>query len=305
MKYYGINESAARAAKNASSFSDYVEGSATAEYRRMVDKATQIAEAQKARVPAEFHAKIDGLLDRYARKLADNMNRRFSIDARVPSILIAGGSNFPVKKKEKQNAARDVNYAEYQEIEAILDRIRSTGTGGIMSDDKNALAKLCAKLEKLEKRQALMKAANAAIRMKDTEAGNAKLAGLGFSEDEIRQLREPDYCGRIGYPAYELQNNNANIHRVRDRIAALEKEAQRAKKNADAEPVTGDGYKLVENTDIGRIQFLFDDKPSEDTRALLKSYGFRWSPSQGAWQRMLNDNGRYAAQRTIKKMAGS
>ena len=49
-----------------------------------------------------YHEKIDSLLDTYARKLAANMNHRFAIDARVPSILIAGGSNFPVRQKEKQ-----------------------------------------------------------------------------------------------------------------------------------------------------------------------------------------------------------
>ena len=38
-KYYPINEEAARRAKNANSFSDYVPGSATAAYREMVDRA--------------------------------------------------------------------------------------------------------------------------------------------------------------------------------------------------------------------------------------------------------------------------
>lgn len=51
-----------------------------------------------------YHEKIDSLLDTYARKLAANMNKGYEIDARVPSILIAGGSNFPTRKKEKQNA---------------------------------------------------------------------------------------------------------------------------------------------------------------------------------------------------------
>ena len=37
-------------------------------------------------------------IDRYARKLAENINQSNLIDARVPSILIAGGSNFPVRK---------------------------------------------------------------------------------------------------------------------------------------------------------------------------------------------------------------
>lgn len=297
MKYYPINEDAARRAKEANSFSDYVPGSATKSYQVMVDEAAIIAAKQKDKVDPMYHDKIDGLFEMYARELAEVINQRNEIDARVPSVMIAGPANFPVRKKEKQNAARDRNNERYAEVQGILRKIRSVGTGGIMSDDKNAVAKLTAKLDALEKHQELMKAANAAIRMKDVEKGDAKLHELGLTDDEIKQLRTPDWCGRVGYPTWELSNNNANIHRVRDRLAALEKEAQRAAENADAAPVEGDGYKLVENAELGRIQFIFDGKPDEDTRALLKSHGFRWSPSQGAWQRMLNDNGRYAAQK--------
>ena len=43
-KYYPINEEAARRAKNANSFSDYVPGSATAAYREMVDRAYALGE---------------------------------------------------------------------------------------------------------------------------------------------------------------------------------------------------------------------------------------------------------------------
>ena len=45
--YYPINEAAARRAKDANSFSDYKQGSATAEYRHYVDEAMQLAERQK------------------------------------------------------------------------------------------------------------------------------------------------------------------------------------------------------------------------------------------------------------------
>ena len=74
VQYYPINEEAARRAMEANSFSDYVPGSATAEYHAMVDKARELAEVQKRRVYPEYHAKIDRLLDLYARKLAQNMN---------------------------------------------------------------------------------------------------------------------------------------------------------------------------------------------------------------------------------------
>ena len=298
--YYTINEDAAKRAKEANSFSDYVQGSATYHYRQEVDAAAEIAAKQKERVDPMYHDRIDGLLDKFARELADVINQRNAIDARVPSVMIAGGSNFPVAAKHKQNAARERNDARYSEVLGILKKIQSVGTGGIMSDDKDALAKLTAKLEKLEKHQATMKAANTAVRMKDTTKGDAKLKEMGYTDEEIKQLRTPDFCGRIGYPDYEMKNNNANIRRIKERIAALEKEAQRATENTG--PVKGDGYELVENADMGRIQFIFDDKPDDDTRALLKENGFRWAPSQGAWQRMLNDNGRSAARRVIQAL---
>lgn len=79
--YYPISEVAAKRAKQANSWSDYVPGSATAEYRRMVDAAVEIAEAQKARVDPQYHEKIDALLDTYCRRLAANINRGNEIDA--------------------------------------------------------------------------------------------------------------------------------------------------------------------------------------------------------------------------------
>ena len=99
INYYPINEGAARRAKEMNSFSDYKEGSATAEYRAMVDKAAAIAEQQKSRVDPMYHEKIDHLLDTYARKLAENMNQGFAIDARVPSMMIAGPANCPVFRR--------------------------------------------------------------------------------------------------------------------------------------------------------------------------------------------------------------
>ena len=58
INYYPINEGAARRAKEMNSFSDYKEGSATAEYRAMVDKAAAIAEQQKSRADPMYHEKI-------------------------------------------------------------------------------------------------------------------------------------------------------------------------------------------------------------------------------------------------------
>ena len=292
MSYYTINEEAARRANDMNSFRDYKAGSATAEYRRMVDAATELAERQKQRVDPMYHEKIDRLLEIYCRKLAENMNASYSIEARCPSILISGGGNFPVRKKEKQNAARDRNLEEWNYIQGLLDKIRSVGTGGISSDDPQAVEKLEAKLAALEKHQELMKAANVAIRMKDPTEGDAKLAELGYTPEDIAKLRAPDFCGRIGYPAYELQNNNANIRRIRGRIEELKKRTENTPEGWEF-----DGGRVVVNTAENRLQIIFDGKPNADVRTELKGEGFRWAPSQGTWQRQLTDNAMRAARR--------
>ena len=292
MSYHTINEEAARRANDMNSFRDYKAGSATAEYRRIVDAATELAERQKQRVDPMYHEKIDRLLETYCRKLAENMNASYSIEARCPSILISGGGNFPVRKKEKQNAARDRNLEEWNYIQGLLDKIRGVGTGGISSDDPQAVEKLEAKLATLEKHQETMKAANAAIRMKDPVKRDAKLADLGYTPEQITQLIEPDFCGRIGYPAYALQNNNANIRRIRGRIEELKKRSESTLKGWEF-----DRGRVVVNTTENRLQIIFDGKPDADIRTELKSEGFRWAPSQGAWQRQLTDNAMRAARR--------
>lgn len=289
--YYSINEDAARRAKEMNSFSDCQPGSATAEYRHYVDEAFALAREQKKRVDPMYHEKIDSLLDTYARKLAANMNHGYEIDARVPSILIAGGSNFPVRKKEKQNAARDSNMQEWQYIQGLLDKIRSTGMGGIRQDDPQAIPKLQKKLDGLEKAQETMKAVNAYYRKHGTLDGCPHL-----SPENLENLKADMASGwhyeKKPFQSWELSNNNAEIRRVRQRIESLTRANEVAYVGWEF-----DGGHVEANRDQGRLQVFFDGKPEADARQQLKEHGFRWAPSVGAWQRLLNDNAYYASDR--------
>ena len=289
MPDYPINEEAARRAKEANSFSDYRPGSATAGYRAMVDEAVALGEAQKKRVDPMHHEKIDRLVDLYARKLADNLNERSAIDARVPSILITGGGNFPVRRKERQNAARDTNMGKYQEISGLLDKIRGTGMGGISADDAHAVEKLQSKLDSLQESQALMKAVNAYFRKHKTLDGCP-----GLSDDTIAKLKASmsrDWRQNpVPFPAYALSNNNANIRATQQRIDELKSKSEYA-------GWTFAGGRAEANEDENRLQLFFDEKPSDEQRKQLKSNGFIWAPSQSAWQRQLTKNAIYSAGR--------
>ena len=268
MKYYPINEDLARRAKEMNSFSDYVQGSATAEYRRCVDGAARIAEAQKQRVDPIHHEKIDRLLDTYARKLAENINQSNSIATRVPSILISGRGNFPVRKKEKQNRAADANMEEWRNIQGLLDKIRGTGMGGIVD-------KLKAKLERLEAFQDKMKAVNAYYRKHKTLDGCPDL-----SAEEIEKLKsEMARSWRAQpkpYESYALTNNNASIRQVKARIEELTRQAETV-----YEGWRFDGGEVKADREANRLQVFFDEKPDRETCSAMRHGGFRWASSVG------------------------
>ena len=147
----------------------------------------------------------------------------------------------------------------------------------ISSDDPDAVQKLEEKLAGLQRGQAMMKAVNAWYRKHKTLDGCPELT------PEIRQGIESawarDWYVGVPFPPYSLQNNNAEIRRTKQRIEAL--------KTIDAmehEEVEFDGGMIVTNEDVNRVQILFDEKPDEAMRKTLKSWGFRWSPREGAWQ---------------------
>ena len=298
MKYYEINEEAARRAKDMNSFYGYIQGSATASYRRYVDEASELAEKCKKSVDPMYHEQIDALLDRYAKRLAENLNSANVIDARVPSVMIAGPANFPVRAKEKQNAARDRNMEEYNEIRGLLEKMKSVGHGGIQSDDPNAIEKLREKICNAEVMQEHMKIVNAYYRKHKTLEGCDAL-----NDKEVREITASmarDWrTDPSPFASYELTNNNANIRRMRERLEQLEKAKSTETKEHDI-----NGIRVVENTEAMRIQLFFPGKPDDATRTLLKSNGFLWAPSVGAWQRQLTSNGRYACKMVLKQIAG-
>ena len=291
--YFPINEKMAGHARSMWSFSEYKPGSTTEEYKSYVNEAYNLADEVAAK-NEKAGVRAYAVAERYSRRMAEYYNRDISINLMCPSVLICGPAKFPTKKKERQIAAQERNYEFYKDTQKLLDKIRSIENGSdlIKSSDEDCIERLEYKLETLKALQEKMKSANVAIRKKDKEEGNLDLLALGYSPDQIKELRTPDFGGRIGYPAYMLQNNNQEIHRVEERINSLKE----IKENGIIEEET-ENYTYRENSEIMRIQFIFEDKPDEETRNILKNNGFKWAPSQGAWQRQLTSNGKHAARR--------
>jgi hypothetical protein len=217
--------------------------------------------------------------------------------------------------KRAENAIRSsIKAGKY--AKEMRGKAEGVGSGGISSDDPAAVQKLQAQINAATHQQNTMREANKVIR-RAVKAGvkNSESAGYQKFKDEIGKVYEqamrddtcnaliqPDFCGRIGFPSYRLTNNGANIKRMQGRVDQLRIQ------NAQAEAAGGEDKRtvyegvcdLVENFEENRIQIVFDGKPSAEVRAELKGNGFRWAPSQSAWQRQLNNAGRYAAKCFLK-----
>ena len=141
-----------------------------------MDKAAALVEEKKQKVSPYYHEKLDALLDSYARRLAqwtDDHNRN---GASCPSVLVCGAGNFPVRKKQKQNAREDTLWHEYEEIEAILTKIKAVGTGPVDLADPHARELLTDQLNKEQDLLEYCKGANAYYRKHKTLRGYSNMS---------------------------------------------------------------------------------------------------------------------------------
>lgn len=151
------------------------------------------------------------------------------------------------------------------------------------------------KLKSLADLQERMKSANKVVNNKKLSDDQKveQLIAQGFDEHQVREILKPDYMGRIGFAGYQLTNNNAVIKNTQKRIAQLEAQALAESQAASGDRETSydfDGGTIDLDYGDDRLRVNFDSKPGADMISKLKQSGFKWSPTNSAWQRQLTDN---------------
>lgn len=194
--------------------------------------------------------------------------------------------------REKIHNAYQKAFEATEKSEYYEQRAKSVGRAGISSDDPEAVRLLVEKLANLEAQSKIYHDINSKIRKGQT---------ANLTPEEIRIIKnnhsnlEP---GRI--PSYVLQHLNARIRSTKQRIEQLRQQEQRQEKT-----VAGNGYTYKEDVEMNRVMLIFNAIPPENVRELLKSNGFRWSPTNGAWMRQLNNAGIWAAKRVMEQLPGN
>lgn len=296
-----INENAARRAKEMRSYDDYKEGSETASFEAQVREAAKFSK----KWPKERSGEFFRLLNTYARRLAEYINRDNEIGTRVPSVLIAGPSNFPVRKKQKQVAAWDKNQEFYNEkVAPVLSKLEYPSRQGIKSSDSDALQKLKDKLERMERNQELMKRANSdfAKALKEKKTVGEFMQQVSYLSDEMKKDAMYGIKSWHGkpFPPFQLQNANQEMRRLKQRIAEISKIKEAG--DGEAENLENKHFGVERDTDLMRYKLTFDGIPAPEIRSVIKKYGARWSPRNMAWLVNLNRNGEYSIKRMIEEL---
>lgn len=227
---------------------------------------------------ARKQARIDGLSAAADRRRTE-ANRRLDAGMSKLDVIPLGQPIHGVRDRNYRDKARkqiDRGYQIMKEAAAFEDRAKAAAKNkSISSDDPLAIEKLTAKLDAAKRLQEDMKTANAYWRKHGTLDGCPVKAHWN--------------CDGKPFPAWCLSNNNAEIRRIEGRIKEIQD-----RQNAPERSWAGDGWTAEEDLDDNRIRIYFDGKPEESTRAILKRYGFRWSPRAGAWQRQITRDARWA-----------
>lgn len=191
------------------------------------------------------------------------------------------------------NKRADIAHKRLNELlefrERALKAIRRTlcpTAGPIMSGDSDAVQRLAAKIADAEQQQERMRAVNNAHKrfLKDP----ASLDGCDLPEKWKETIRnyKPQYSWEPHPIApFELTNNSANIRRMKERLAQIS-----ALKAEPANEAQGEIARFEDCPSENRVRLFFPGKPTEEVRSRLKSSGFRWSPTIGAWQAYRNWN---------------
>lgn len=141
-------------------------------------------------------------------------------------------------------------------------------------------------LEALRRNHELMKEGNKRIaqaKKKGEDISKYLIDTFGIAAHII------DWTMQFGFG---LQNNNANIKRVEERIKELEAK-EKMLENSPLTKYSFEGGEFHINYEIDRIQIFFNNRPTSEELRQWKDKGlssFNWSPSAKAWQRKITPN---------------
>lgn len=231
-------------------------------------------------VPEETHEWV-------AEKYKKLMSHHISSLSRTASSAITGGSGFNVKRQEKMRRWEESSMKAWRDwiknIKKKLNRIERPSLD-TQVEEKIQL------IEDLKENHQMMLLGNKIVRNKklSLEEKKEELQNLGLDEKTVNDLFSNKNWWGQGFAGFELTNSNARIKQHEKTLLELQRRVEARQFKAKEEIINN--VKFINNEVDNRLEVHFNGKPGRITIDLLKSNGFRWTPSKGCWQSYLSIN---------------
>ena len=222
------------------------------------------------------------------------------------STAVTGGAGIKAnqirKNEAKQKREYEINKELIDYIEKAEKKLNEVARNpdqfykdqAIKRTDKNAIEKLNQKIELLEAEKDFIKRSEKACKEYQKTKDFSVFEKYNIPQKEAKEYVEQ--IERLGHPLIiGISSISAEIRRVKERIALLEKSKASEDENFDIE-----NGRILVNKEAQRVQIFFDNIPDANTRDALKKRAFKWAPSVKAWQRTLTGNAIDAVKYLIK-----
>ena len=267
-------------------------------YREAVE-AFQTKLTQLAKTP-EQQALIPAQIERYADNYRQHQQAIWAAMTRAASAFIVGPSNFPTRSNEKRLDTVDRRRAEFLEWKGKAERaaaraILDARTGQqVVSDQWRKLERILIHDLAIIKGVDEGKLPYTRSAFVTSIAGRIERLAVNGETELVNQALDfiRDTQARFSKPAFTDRHSVWQL-----RQAAVQSVAER--KTGIEEVATAEGVKIVANHDADRVQIVFDAIPEAAKRETMKRQGWKWSPSNQAWQRKATDAAIYSAKQIL------
>ena len=217
--------------------------------------------------------------------------------SRIVSPMISGCSNFPVRRMQKYGQWEDNAYQRLQTYrEKALKGIKKR-----IEQDKPQAQKIDEAWQKIERNilgsistiiaidEGRERGYNRALFVSSITGLIKRMAANGQTEHVRKAIELIQRINTTTKKPVITEKNS--IFTLLDTAKQVQEEKEQVRENKEFE---FDGGTILLNYDIDRVQIYHDQKPPYETIQQLKKSAFKWSPSQGCWQRQLTTNALYS-----------
>lgn len=256
----------------------------------------------------EFSAQLEEDLksvedqERYKKKYIELFLSWLSAKSDCASSMITGGSGFNVRRNEKANNREHARYNDFQNwrekaLKAIERNKRNSRSEDEVKDElfadyKRSFESSAQTIIEIDK--GINRYSSRALFVANMVGRIETLFKNGHFDLVERALELiEEYNDKLEKP---LITKRHKIWKLRE--LAEDKKAEEPKENKTYQM---DGFEIVINHTENRLQIVHESKPGKEVIAYLKKNGFRWSPKNTAWQRILTGNAMFSVRQMYGK----